>query len=224
MIKYIAAIILSLILGRPQSKKETGTISYLALGDSYTIGESVKSADSFPFQLQRKLVEEGINVSAPKIIAKTGWTTGDLLNAIEREKPSHSYSLVTLLIGVNNQYRGYSKDEYRKEFKELLNKSIGFANNKKEHVFVISIPDWGVTDYARQNGFNPQTVAKEIDAFNAINKEETLKMGVSYTDITPDSRLAKTDASLITNDGLHPSAKMYAKWVGNLSKKIRHMH
>jgi lysophospholipase L1-like esterase len=223
MIKYITVILLSIMAGQPEDKRESGTKSYLALGDSYTIGESVKASESFPFQLQQKLNAEGMNVSSPKIIAKTGWTTGDLLQAIAREKPDNSYSFITLLIGVNNQYRGYPKEEYRKELKELLKISVELADHKKERVFVISIPDWGVTDYAKQNGFNPQTVAKEIDAFNAVNKEETLKMGINYIDITTGSRLAQSDKSLIATDGLHPSAKMYANWVNDVSTKIKNL-
>jgi len=138
------------MMGGKSTQNEVKPLSYLALGDSYTIGESVKASESFPFQLQRKLNSEGLNVSSPRIIARTGWTTRDLLNAIEREKPHHSYSFVTLLIGVNNQHRGYSIDAYRKELNELLHMAIQLADNKKERVFVISIPDWGVTDYAKK--------------------------------------------------------------------------
>lgn len=220
MIKYISAILFIMILNHPKVDRNKDVKPYLALGDSYTIGESVSQSQSFPYQLANAFSKVEMHVS-PQIIAKTGWTTGDLLQAIARENPHQSYEFVTLLIGVNNQYRGYSKETYRKEFKELLQISIRSAGNRKEHVFVISIPDWGVTDYARENGFNEQTVSKEIDVFNVINKEETLAMGISYTDITAQSRLAKTDKSLIANDGLHPSEKMYAHWVNVLFPKIK---
>lgn len=182
-------------------------LTYLALGDSYTIGEAVSQQESFPYQLAAQL-----KIAAPKIIAKTGWTTGELQEAIKAENLNQNFDMVTLLIGVNNQYRGNSQTIYRKEFKELLQTAINFAGKNKKMVFVVSIPDWGVTPFGKSSGRNQQTIAQEIDAFNAIAKEETLAMGVSYTDITPGSRNAATDLSLIASDGLHPSGKMYKEW------------
>lgn len=192
-------------------------ITYLALGDSYTIGEAVTANESFPYQLATQLKNEGLNVQAPKIIAKTGWTTDELQAAIATANIKTSFDMVTLLIGVNNQYRGNSQSTYRKEFKELLQTAIAFAGNNKKHVFVVSIPDWGVTPFGKNSGRNIQTIAQEIDAFNAINKEETLAQGISYTDITPASRNALTDASLVASDGLHPSGKMYGEWAVKVS-------
>lgn len=196
-------------------------LTYLALGDSYTIGESVPQKDSFPFQLVAQLNRQQPKFANPKVIARTGWTTSELQAAIKAEQNlATKYELVTLLIGVNNQYRGQSADDYRKEFKALLQTAIDFAGGDKKRVFVVSIPDWGVTPFGKGSGRSPETIAKEIDLFNAINKEETLALRVSYTDITADSRLAATDLSLVANDGLHPSAKMYQNWANALVPKI----
>jgi len=190
-----------------------GSLSYLALGDSYTIGEAVAQDQSFPFQLMERMNGQGFKVGAPKIIATTGWTTSELQSGIKAAKPAVKYDIVTLLIGVNNQYRGNSIDIYRTEFKDLLQQAIGFAGGNVNHVFVISIPDWGATPFGKRSGRGEQHIAKEIDAFNALNKEESLKAGVNYTDITPESRNASTDPSLVATDGLHPSGKMYKEWV-----------
>ena len=196
-------------------------LTYLALGDSYTIGESVAQTASFPYQLAEKLRSNDINVSAaPKIIAKTGWTTDELQAAIKTANLNKQFDIVTLLIGVNNQYRGYPQSTYRKEFKELLQTAIDFAGKNKKHVFVVSIPDWGVTPFGLASGKSKEVIAKEIDEFNAIAKEETLALGISYTDITPASRNAFTDASLVAGDGLHPSGKMYGEWAVKVAAAV----
>ncbi len=205
------------------NKTDTSQLTYLALGDSYTIGEAVAQDQSFPYLLSNDLYQQGLNVAAPKIIAKTGWTTGELIAAIKAEALTSKYNLVTLLIGVNNQYRGDSIDIYRTEFKELLQTAIVFANGDVRHVFVVSIPDWGATPYGEQSGRGVLAIAKEIDAFNAVNKEETLKAGISYTDITPASRNAFSDLSLVASDGLHPSGKMYKEWADQLSPSVIHI-
>jgi len=193
------------------------SLTYLALGDSYTIGEAVPQAQSFPYQLALRLNSTNHFVKNPDIIAVTGWTTGDLKKAIvARDLKSHQYNIVTLLIGVNNQFRGYSKDDYRTEFIELLNTAISSAGNNKQHVFVLSIPDWGVTPFAKNGGYDAQVVGAQIDQFNAINKQETEKLGVTYVDITPSSRRASYETGLIANDGLHPSGNMYSMWVSQL--------
>ena len=196
-------------------------LTYLALGDSYTIGEAVPQQESFPFQLVTQLKTNNISVAKPKVIAKTGWTTDELQTAIKAENITQNYDIVTLLIGVNNQYRGYSLDTYRKEFKELLNTAISFAGKNKKRVFVVSIPDWGVTPFGKSSGRNIQTIASEIDAFNAIKKEETLAAGISYTEITLASRNAATDLSLVAKDGLHPSGKMYAEWAAKVAVAVK---
>jgi len=198
----------------------TGNFTYLALGDSYTIGESVKQSESFPYQLQTALKGDNRNVENPKIIAVTGWTTDELQGAIKQAKVTDKFDFVTLLIGVNNQYRGYPLDTYKKEFSELLQTAIGFAGGRKTRVFVISIPDWGVTPFAKNYSKSAQTIASEIDAFNAAAEQIATSAGVSFTNITPDSRMAANDISLIAGDALHPSGKMYANWVNALAPKI----
>ena len=195
-------------------------LTYLALGDSYTIGEAVEQQLSFPYQLADKLRSSGLNITTPKIIAKTGWTTDELQAAIVEAKITDTYDFVTLLIGVNNQYRGYSEQVYRNEFKELLLTAIGFAGGDKTHVFVVSIPDWGATPFGKDSGKDQDGIDREIDQFNAINKQETLAAGVSYTDITPGSKLASSNVALVASDGLHPSGKMYADWASALLPSI----
>jgi lysophospholipase L1-like esterase len=184
---------------------------FLALGDSYTIGESVAVTDRWPVQLARQLRGNGIDVADPQIIAKTGWTTDELSSAIDAAKPNGPYALVTLLIGVNNQYRGRDAEQYRKEFVALLQRAIAFAGGNPKRVVVVSIPDWGVTPYA--TGRDRAKIAAEIDRFNGINAEETKRAGARYADVTPISRRAATDATLVAPDGLHPSAAMYSQWV-----------
>jgi len=200
--------------------KEKGKLSYLALGDSYTIGESVETALNFPNQLVAQLNAKGLAVAAPRIIARTGWTTSELISAIGSSGLTGKFNFVTLLIGVNNQYRGESLETYRKEFKQLLQAAIDYADGNKSHVFVISIPDWGVTSFAKDSGRDPGTIATEIDAFNAVNKQETQALGIGYIDITPGSRLVATDSTLIASDGLHPSAKMYTDWAANTAAAV----
>jgi lysophospholipase L1-like esterase len=188
-------------------------IQYLALGDSYTIGESVEAHERWPNQLA-ELIERspqiggrGVHVS---MIARTGWTTQELWQAIQDRKLEPAYDLVSLLIGVNNQYRGYDTDAYRQQFAFLLNKAIGYAGGDPNHAIVLSIPDWGVTPFAADR--DREKIARDIDAFNAINREETERAGAHYMDITPISRQAVDDQSLVAPDGLHPSGKMYAAW------------
>jgi lysophospholipase L1-like esterase len=182
---------------------KTPSPRFLALGDSYTIGESVAVADRWPNQLAVKL-----DIANPEIIAKTGWTTDELSSAIDAAKPQGPYALVTLLIGVNNQYRGRDAEQYRKEFAALLHRAIAFAGGDPKRVVVVSIPDWGVTPFAA--GRDRAKIGAEIDHFNAINAEETKRAGAHYADITPVSR---RDVTLVAPDGLHPSAKMYSEWV-----------
>ncbi len=190
--------------------------TYLALGDSYTIGEAVSAAESFPYQLKEALVKQGHPVESIQIIAQTGWTTDELQTAIAAETLSPPYDLVTLLIGVNNQYRGYSVANYRVEFEQLLRQAIAFAGKDVDRVRVLSIPDWGVTLFAEKEGRLAENVAKEIDAFNTAGQEISEKLGVVFINITPHSRLATTNFSFLASDGLHPSEKMYAEWVQQL--------
>ena len=185
------------------------SVRYLALGDSYTIGESVREADRFPSQLTALLVREGLPTEV-SIVARTGWTSDELWQGIQSRSLEPPYDLVSLLIGVNNQYRGYDINEYRESFKFLLGKAIEYSGGDPDHVIVFSIPDWGVTPFA--SGRDEAKIASEIDAFNLVNFEETEKTGAHYVDITPVSRRAKNDDSLIAPDGLHPSGAMYAEW------------
>ena len=191
-------------------KENKGAFKYLALGDSYTIGQNVEENQRFPVQLVEKLIEAGLNIDKPTIIARTGWTTANLSQGIEDANLSGTYDLVTLLIGVNNQYQGRDTAEYRKQFRELLNKSVQFANDIEKRVIVISIPDYGVTPFGISNA---QRIEAEIDIFNKINREETELKKAHYVYITSISRAAKNDPSLIAGDGLHPSGKMYSLWV-----------
>lgn len=185
--------------------------TYLALGDSYTIGEAVAIDERWPVQLVAQLQQQGINLSDPLIIARTGWTTDELMAGIATQQPKGPFDLVSLLIGVNNQYRHRDPVEYRQQFHELLQQAIAFAAGKPDHVLVLSIPDWGVTPFA--SGQDRQTIADEIDQFNQINLEETEQAGAHYVDITPISRQAIADRSLLADDQLHPSGKMYKAWV-----------
>jgi lysophospholipase L1-like esterase len=186
-------------------------IRILALGDSYTIGEGVAEAERWPMRLAATLRARGFSVATPKIIARTGWTTGELSAGIDAARPDSNYDLVTLLIGVNNQYRGRSDEEYRAEFRVLLERAIAFARGTASHVLVVSIPDWGVTPFA--NGRDRTGIARAIDRFNTVNREESTRAGARYADITPLSRRVAGDPSFAAGDGLHPSAKMYALWV-----------
>lgn len=192
--------------------------TYLALGDSYTIGEQVDPRLNFPSQVTASLRKHGFDFSPPEIIAKTGWTTDELADAIKNAALKPSYDFVTLLIGVNNQYRGRKVEEYIPEFESLLKQAIHFAGNKADHVIVLSIPDWGVTPFARDR--NRVRVASEINAYNAANKLMATRYKVHYIDITPWTREAATDHSLLACDSLHPSDKEYKRWAAEIVRKI----
>ncbi len=193
--------------------------TYLALGDSYTIGQDVPSQDNYPNQAIRLLKNDHL-YGQVKIIATTGWTTNNLKTGIENDKTLLSqYDIVTLLIGVNNQYQGVPIETYGPGFEELLKKSIAFAGNNVSHVIVLSIPDWSVTPFA--GGRDRDMISKEIDAYNAINKNVSGKYGVNYIDITPWTREAAKDPSLIAPGGLHPSGKEYARWAEKLEEIIK---
>jgi lysophospholipase L1-like esterase len=199
-------------LGQSSSKSnQPEKIDILALGDSYTIGESVSESERWPVQLAATLREQGVPVAEPTIIARTGWTTDELEAAIQRENPQGTYELVSLLIGVNNQYRGLDVNEYRVQFRDLLQQAIDFAGGEAGRVIVLSIPDWGVTPFAASR--DGAKIAGEIDRFNWVNRQETESLGARYVDVTAVSRRAATDGTLVAEDGLHPSGKMYEAWV-----------
>lgn len=184
-------------------------IRYLALGDSYTIGESIPENERWSIQLA-ELLEQNGHAAEVTILARTGWTVNELWQGMQVNPPSGKYDLVSLLIGVNDQYRGLPVDGYREDFRFMLGKAVEYAGGDPKRVIVLSIPDWGVTLFA--SGRDPEKIAMEIDAFNVVNREETEKAGAHYIDITPISREAVNDPSLIAEDGLHPSGKMYAMW------------
>lgn len=188
---------------------------YLALGDSYTIGECVPEQDSFPYQLANKFALDNINV-IPKIIAKTGWTTDELINAIENENISDLFDFVTLLIGVNNQYRGRPLDNFKTEFKILLNIAVKFSAYGKKNVFVLSIPDWGVTPFAASK--DTKKIADEIDSFNLVIKNVCEKENIKLFDIT---KISRGYPNLVASDSLHPSADMYKLWVDLIYSDIK---
>jgi lysophospholipase L1-like esterase len=193
-------------------------LTYLALGDSYTIGEAVLIQQSFPYQVVQNLRKKGHLFTAAEIIAKTGWTTDELWAGIGDFHFLPKYDFVTLLIGVNNQYRGKAIIEYTTEFEKLLEKAISLADHKKEHVFVISIPDYSVTPFGQDK--QPEKISKEIDIFNTANRALAIQYKVHYIEITEGSREAAQDSSLIAEDGLHPSGKEYFKWATKVAAAI----
>ena len=192
-------------------------LSLLALGDSYTIGEQVPLFDSFPYQTIQ-LIRKQLpfhEFAAPEIIAKTGWTTDELSQQIDNTHFLKKYDFVSLLIGVNNQYRGRDISNYKEEFEHLLLKAVDFAGGKHNHVFVLSIPDWGVTPFA--DGRDSDLIAIEIDQYNKACEQITLSHKCNFIDITTDQRNDKNDISFLTSDKLHPSGKEYSKWAAKLS-------
>ncbi|MHA4740924.1 SGNH/GDSL hydrolase family protein [Dyadobacter sp. MSC1_007] len=202
----------------PDPSGSTGRLKYLALGDSYTIGQSVSVDERWPVKLAGDLEKTGKPVATPDIIAMTGWTTYNLLNALDQNKPSDKYDLVSLLIGVNNQYQGRSIEEYRTQFHELLLRSITYAAGEPKRVFVLSIPDWGVTPYGASDR---EKIALDIDRFNAVAKEECEKQKVLFIDITGISRQALNDPAMIATDQLHFSGIMYQLWVYEAMPKVK---
>jgi lysophospholipase L1-like esterase len=192
--------------------------TFLALGDSYTIGQSVPSNENFPAQTVTILQADSISMRAPQIIATTGWTTIDLQNAINAANIQTTYDVVTLLIGVNDQFQGLDTGGYRTRFTQLLQQSIVLAGNKTSHVFVLSIPDYSVTPYAKD--YDTAKIRMQLEEFNAINKQIALTYNVAYINITPLTEEMKTNSTLIANDGLHPSALEYTQWVDLLAPEI----
>ena len=199
------------------AQTKSGPIRYLALGDSYTIGESVKESGRWPVQLAQALGQQGIEVAPPVIIATTGWRTDNLRNGIQIAQLKEKYDMVSLLIGVNNQYQGKPADQYAIEFGALLKMAITLANDDKDRVFVVSIPDYGFTPFGQPN---QEKISKELDEFNAINKRITTEQGVQYFNITDISRRGLEDPELVASDGLHPSAKQYGLWVQRIIQSL----
>jgi lysophospholipase L1-like esterase len=195
--------------------------SVLALGDSYTIGEGVDVNHRWPVLMVKQLNDRGEAFATPKIIAKTGWTTDELDAGIKQEELAEKYDWVTLLIGVNNQYRGREIDEYRTQFRQLLKLAIERAGNNPKRVIVLSIPDWGVTPFALKRNRDPAIIAKEIDQFNQVNREVTAELAAHYIDITKLTRDAANEPSkYLVADELHPSVEMYKQWAKLASQLI----
>jgi lysophospholipase L1-like esterase len=192
--------------------------TFLALGDSYTIGEGVLLTDSFAYKTMQLLRKHGVEITAPEIIAKTGWTTDELNHAISKHTFLKSYDFVSLLIGVNNQYRGRSVKEYKIEFELLLKQAISFAGNKSNNVFVLSIPDWGLTPFAKDRDI--VKISLEIDAYNAACKIITIENNCHFIDITMAQRQDAHNAEMLASDGLHPTGKEYTKWAEQLADAI----
>lgn len=188
--------------------------TYLALGDSYTIGQGVSETERYPVQTQKWLIANGIKMKAPTIIATTGWTTINLADAMKTQLTADNFDIVSLLIGVNDQYQRLGLVGYKERFSSLLKRAIQLAGNKPSHVIVLSIPDYSVTPFARNSDI--ASIRKDINEFNLANKEITLLNNCVYLDITPSTREAANDPTLVANDGLHPSGKEYKKWTERL--------
>lgn len=196
----------------PTPNEDKPVLSYLALGDSYTIGEAVAETGRWPVQLAAMLSERGTPVASPTLIAKTGWTTDELSAQMDRVRLTGPFDLASLLIGVNNQYRGRDLASYRGEFAALLERTIGLAGGRAERTFVLSIPDWGVTPFGIQSGRDRAQIARELDAYNAAAHEIAAARGVAFVDITAISRNGTDPAAFFADDGLHPSAAQYRAW------------
>ena len=195
----------------------TQPLTYLALGDSYTIGESVPEEGRWPVQLVDSLQKRGVEINAAKIIAKTGWTTNDLLSAMEKQLDNEKYDLVSILIGVNNQYQGKSIENYKTDLDEIFSEAIAHSKTGKAGVFAVSIPDYGATPFGADRA---EEIAAEIEQFNAVFKEKADAYGVPFYNITPISKRASEDPGLVAEDGLHPSAKMYSLWVAEFIDEV----
>jgi len=204
-------ILLTLMIAMTSAITEKKELNLLFLGDSYTIGEAVKESQRWPEQLISALKNQKYKITSSTLIAKTGWTTDELANTIAAAKVNTDYDLVTLCIGVNNQYRGRSIENYLDEFEQLLKQAISYAGNDASRVLVLSIPDYGVTPFAKEK--NPEKISNEIDQFNQVNLQLTRKYNAGYVEITSVSKFALHDLSLLADDQLHPSAKMYSRWV-----------
>ena len=197
---------------RRDDEQANMVFSYVALGDSYSIGEGVEEAARWPMQLAHALRTDDIALADPRIIAMTGWTTDELATAMDEAEPLGEWDVVSLLIGVNDQYRGRDVDDYIGGFTPLLQRAIALADGRPRRVFVLSIPDWGVTPFARESGRNLQQIADELDAYNAAARTICIAHDVAFINITQVSRELGAHPNMLADDGLHPSASMYAEW------------
>ena len=220
MIRHIASqyILAFLLFWSVDTFPQQVSLSFLALGDSYTVGTSELPINSWPLQFAQLMDKKGVPLKPPTVLAGAGWTTDDLLSEINTSNLKTEYDLVSLLIGVNNQYRGLDINQFKDQFIELLDKSVKLAGNNTSRVFVLSIPDWGVTPFARFK--DKDKIRRELTAYNAIIEAETDKRGILFIEITKSSQQALWNKSLIASDSLHPSARMYKDWAKKIQKKV----
>ena len=204
------AVLLMAMLTMSGATRAGEPLRYLALGDSYSIGEGVEEAGRWPVQLAARLRADGIELAPPRIIAQTGWTTDELEAAMDAAEPLGRWDVVSLLIGVNNQYRGRDVASFEADFRRLLDRAIRLADGRAERVLVLAIPDWGVTPFAE--GRDRTRIAAELDAYNAAIREQSRLRDVAFIDIAPVSRQRGAEAAMLAGDGLHPSAALYALW------------
>lgn len=209
--------LVSLVLAQEKDNSEQ-ILTYLALGDSYTIGESVDLDQQWPRQLQRALDSIGLKVKEPRVIAKTGWRTDDMLNAAKEEVGTFEYDMVSLLIGVNNEYQGRSPKSFVEEFEKCLKFAIERCKTGKDGVFVFSIPDYGYTPFGTEK---QKQISKRLDAYNKICRKTCKKYGVLYINITDISREVPEDDTLVAKDQLHPSGEQYSRWVERALEKVK---
>jgi len=218
---FLANCLLAMTLGIGIGSAHAADARFLALGDSYTIGEGVDADGRWPDQLAAALRKAGSAIAAPEIVARTGWTTDELSAEMDKHVFHPPYDLVTLLIGVNNQYRGRDVDNYRAEFRALLQRAIALAGRRPRHVVVVSIPDWGVTRFGQHSGRDTRQIARELDLYNAANADIAASLQVRYADVTAASRAGGDRADMLVGDGLHPSAGMYRRWVEAIEPQAR---
>ena len=204
-----------------QTMAQAGSLRFLALGDSYTIGEGVAQAQRWPHQLAQRLRADGVDLADPQIIATTGWTTDELSAGMDAATLVPPYDFVTLSIGVNNQYRGRDLDNYRREFAALLQRAIALAGLRPQRVLVVSIPDWGVTAFGQGSDRDPAVIARELDQFNAVNRDEARRANVAWADVCAISRRAGAAAAQLAEDGLHPSGAQYTAWLSQILPPAR---
>ncbi len=196
---------------------------FLALGDSYTIGEGVPATTCWPCVVARRLQADGVAVDEPQIVAVTGWSTDELATGMETATFRPPYALVTLLVGVNNQYRGRDLPNYRDEFATLLARAVTLAGNDGGRVLGVSIPDWGVTRFAKVEERDARRIGAELDAFNAAARGMVEGVGGCWADITPVSRRCGDARDMLADDGLHPSARQYALWADVITPLVHRM-
>ena len=221
MSKTLIQLVMLFMFFSCQEKTVTHTeiepIQYLALGDSYTIGQSVDTLDRWPNLLRLKLENDGYSIEKTDIIAQTGWKTSDLLNAIS-DSSLEDYNLISLLIGVNNQFSSQPFETYTTEFDALLNQTIAAVGANR--LFVVSIPDYGVTPFGSNNS---ETIATEIDAYNGYAKSRCDIFNIPFINITQISRELGDSEGALASDNLHPSSLQYVDWVEEIAPAVKEL-